>query len=40
MTASGSLRVREGGEVLQSIGLDHDCFACMLGAWMGGRCSW
>jgi hypothetical protein len=40
MTASGSLRAREGGEVLQSIGLDRGCFACMLGAWMGERCSW
>jgi sugar lactone lactonase YvrE len=25
------LRVREGGEVLQRIELDHACFACMLG---------
>ena len=25
------VRVREGGEVLQSIGLDRGCFACMLG---------
>ena len=28
---SGALRVREGGEVLQSIDLDRGCFACMLG---------
>jgi sugar lactone lactonase YvrE len=25
------VRVREGGEVLQTINLDHGCFACMLG---------
>jgi len=25
------VRVREGGEVLQTIELDHGCFACMLG---------
>jgi len=25
------VRVREGGEVLQTIGLDRGCFACMLG---------
>ena len=25
------VRVREGGEVLQTIDLDRDCFACMLG---------
>ena len=25
------VRVREGGEVLQSINLDRGCFACMLG---------
>lgn len=25
------VRVREGGEVLQTIDLDHSCFACMLG---------
>ena len=25
------LRVREGGEVLETIGLDRGCFACMLG---------
>ena len=25
------VRVREGGEVLQAIGLDRGCFACMLG---------
>jgi sugar lactone lactonase YvrE len=25
------VRVREGGEVLQTIDLDHGCFACMLG---------
>jgi sugar lactone lactonase YvrE len=25
------VRVREGGEVLQTIKLDHGCFACMLG---------
>lgn len=25
------VRVREGGEVLQTIDLDHACFACMLG---------
>jgi sugar lactone lactonase YvrE len=24
-------RVREGGEVLERIKLDRDCFACMLG---------
>jgi sugar lactone lactonase YvrE len=24
-------RVREGGDVLQTIPLDHSCFACMLG---------
>jgi sugar lactone lactonase YvrE len=24
------VRVREGGEVLQTIGLDRGCFACML----------
>jgi len=27
----GAWRVREGGEVLQRIDLDHACFACMLG---------
>jgi sugar lactone lactonase YvrE len=26
------VRVREGGEMLQSIDLDRGCFACMLGA--------
>jgi len=25
------VRVREGGEVLQAIGLDRGCFTCMLG---------
>jgi len=25
------VRVREGGEVLQTIALDRGCFACMLG---------
>jgi sugar lactone lactonase YvrE len=25
------VRVREGGEVLQTISLDRGCFACMLG---------
>jgi sugar lactone lactonase YvrE len=25
------VRVREGGEVLQTIDLDRGCFACMLG---------
>jgi sugar lactone lactonase YvrE len=30
------VRVREGGEVLQTIGLDRGCFACMLGG-PGGR---
>ncbi len=25
------VRVREGGEVLQTIHLDRSCFACMLG---------
>lgn len=25
------VRVREGGEVLQTVGLDRGCFACMLG---------
>jgi sugar lactone lactonase YvrE len=25
------VRVREGGEVLQTVGLDQGCFACMLG---------
>ncbi len=25
------MRVREGGEVLQTIELDRGCFACMLG---------
>jgi len=25
------VRVREGGEVLQTINLDRGCFACMLG---------
>jgi sugar lactone lactonase YvrE len=25
------VRVREGGEVLQTVQLDHGCFACMLG---------
>ena len=25
------MRVREGGAVLQAIGLDRGCFACMLG---------
>ena len=25
------VRVREGGEVLQTVDLDHGCFACMLG---------
>ncbi|HEX5148865.1 MAG TPA: SMP-30/gluconolactonase/LRE family protein [Candidatus Limnocylindrales bacterium] len=29
------VRVREGGEVLQSIDLDHGCFACMLGGAEG-----
>src|SRR5262249_11450479 len=27
----GCARVREGGEVLQTINLDRGCFACMLG---------
>ena len=27
----GCVRVREGGEVLQTINLDRGCFACMLG---------
>jgi sugar lactone lactonase YvrE len=27
----GAWRVREGGEVVQRIDLDHACFACMLG---------
>jgi sugar lactone lactonase YvrE len=30
------VRVREGGEVLQTINLDRGCFACMLGG-MGNR---
>jgi sugar lactone lactonase YvrE len=45
------VRVREGGEVLQTIGLDRGCFACMLGgadrttlfvmaAEFGGAASW
>ena len=25
------MRVREGGEVLQTVNLDRGCFACMLG---------
>jgi sugar lactone lactonase YvrE len=29
--AKRCVRVREGGEVLQTIGLDRGCFACMLG---------
>jgi sugar lactone lactonase YvrE len=28
---SGCVRVREGGEVLDAIGVDRGCFACMLG---------
>jgi sugar lactone lactonase YvrE len=34
------VRVREGGEVLQTIELDRGCFACMLGVWTGEHCSW
>jgi sugar lactone lactonase YvrE len=45
------VRVGEGGEVLQTIGLDRGCFACMLGgadrttlfvmaAEFGGAASW
>ena len=30
------VRVREGGEVLQTIKLDRGCFACMLGGAEGG----
>src|SRR5918994_7474155 len=30
------VRVREGGEVLQTIDLDRGCFACMLGGPDGG----
>ena len=30
------VRVREGGEVLQTVDLDRGCFACMLGG-PGGR---
>ncbi len=33
------VRVREGGEVLQTINLDRGCFACMLGARARKRCS-
>jgi sugar lactone lactonase YvrE len=29
------VRVREGGEVLQTIELDRGCFACMLGGEQG-----
>jgi len=34
------VRVREGGEVLQTIDLDRGCFACMLGGSTGAPCSW
>ncbi len=30
------VRVREGGEVLQTVALDRGCFACMLGGMDGG----
>ena len=33
------VRVREGGEVLQTIELDRGCFACMLGGADGRPCS-
>ncbi len=33
------VRVREGGEVLQTIELDRGCFACALGGGTGERCS-
>ena len=33
------VRVREGGEVLQTIELDRACFACMLGGADERRCS-
>jgi sugar lactone lactonase YvrE len=29
--SKGCVRVREGGEVLQTVGVDRGCFACMLG---------
>ncbi len=34
------VRVGEGGDVLQTIGLDRGCFACALGGAEGKRCSW
>jgi sugar lactone lactonase YvrE len=34
------VRVREGGEVLQTVNADRGCFACMLGGPDRGRCSW
>jgi hypothetical protein len=34
------VRVREGGDVLQTVDMDLGCFACMLGAWTDERCSW
>ncbi len=33
------VRVREGGDVLQTVTVDRGCFACMLAARTGGRCS-
>lgn len=32
--------VREGGDVLQTVGIDRGCFACMPGGAAGGRSSW
>ena len=32
-------RVREGGEVLNTVAVDRGCFACMLGGDDGGLCS-
>ena len=33
------VRVREGGEVLQTVSVDRGCFACMLGGPTAQRCS-
>jgi len=33
------VRVREGGEVLDRIELDRNCFSCMLGGPSAGPCS-
>jgi sugar lactone lactonase YvrE len=32
------LRVREGGEILETVSVDRACFACMLGGHDGARC--